>query len=173
VSPQEPDGYRIAEVCRNGHVSTSNVDAHPDRREKYCSKCGEMTITECPDCKLAIRGSYTRGGMQFAAPGLPHDRYSPPAFCFNCGRAFPWTEIKIAGAAELLEASTEISPWELQQFRADLAEATRDTPKTPAASARIKKTLANVGASVGGAIKDIVVDILSEAAKRMIWGGSL
>jgi hypothetical protein len=127
-------------------------------------------MTHCSSCSLAIRGSYFRGGMAFASPNAPHDRYSPPAFCFNCGSPFPWTETKIAGAAELLEASTDLSPWELQQFRSDLAEAAKDTPKTPAASARIKKTLTTVGASVGGAIKDIVVDILSEAAKKAIWG---
>jgi hypothetical protein len=170
VSPSlSSDGYRIAEVCRNGHVSTSNADEYPDRREKFCSKCGEVTITHCSGCKLAIRGSYVKFGMQFAAPDLNHDRYSPPAFCFNCGQAFPWTEIKIAGAMELLE-TTDIPAVELQQFRDDLTEATKDTPKTAAASARIRKVLGRVGSSVASAIRDITVDILSEAAKKAIWG---
>jgi hypothetical protein len=165
------DGYQVAEVCKNGHVSTSNVAKYPDRREKFCSKCGEATITHCPGCKMAIRGSYVGGGIQFAGPGINHDRYSPPAFCFNCGQALPWTEIRIAGVMDLLEASTDIQSTDLQQFRDDLTEATKDTPKTAAASARIRKVLRRAGVSVTSAIREITVDILSEAAKKAIWGG--
>lgn len=165
-----PDGFRIAEVCRNGHVSTSDAETYADRREKFCSKCGEPTMTHCPDCKLAIRGSYIRHGMSFASPALPHDRYSPPAYCFNCGQPFPWTGAKIAGALDLLQVETDLSSSELTQFSDDLTEATKDTPKTAAASARIRKVLSKVGGSVAGAIRDITVDIVSEAAKKVIWG---
>src|SRR5271156_2712873 len=103
------DGYRIAEVCGNGHVSTSNAETYPDRRERFCSKCGEATFTHCPGCALAIRGSYIRHGMQFAGPGMSHDRYTPPAYCFNCGNAFEWTKRKISGAVELVEVGADVT----------------------------------------------------------------
>jgi len=50
--------YRTAEVCPNGHASTSSADTSPELREKYCSQCGEPTITQCPSCNANIRGYY-------------------------------------------------------------------------------------------------------------------
>ncbi|WP_342315558.1 DUF2321 domain-containing protein [Lysobacter sp. FW306-1B-D06B] len=58
----------------------------------------------------------------------------------------------------------------LEQFRADLAELTKDGPKTQVASLRFKKVMAKVGSSVAFGVREIVVDVLSEAAKKAIWG---
>lgn len=75
--------YRVAEVCPNGHVSTSAADEHPDLREKFCSKCGEETITKCPTCHSSIRGYYYVENF-FTLGSV----YQPPAHCHNCGSAF-------------------------------------------------------------------------------------
>ncbi|MCG6537003.1 MAG: DUF2321 domain-containing protein [Syntrophales bacterium LBB04] len=77
--------YRIAEVCLNGHVSTDSADEFPESREKFCSRCGEATITQCPSCKSNIRGYYYIEGV------IGGEEYEPPAFCFNCGNPFPWS----------------------------------------------------------------------------------
>jgi hypothetical protein len=157
--------YRIAEVCPNGHVSTDAADAHPEHREKFCSKCGDATMTACPTCGVSIRGDYYVEGYYAASSG-----YDPPANCHNCGNAFPWTKRKVAGAVELLEEDGSLSSEEIQQVRSDLDTLTKDSPKTHAASARFKKMMAKVGASVASGVREIVVDVLSEAAKKAIWG---
>ncbi|MFC2050467.1 DUF2321 domain-containing protein [Chloroflexota bacterium] len=156
--------YRTAEVCPNGHVSTNSADEYPERREKFCSKCGEPTITQCPHCNTNIRGYYYVEGF------IQRHEYEPPAFCFNCGSPFPWTERKLAAAFELVKANGNLSDEELAQFRDDLDELTKDSPRVQIASLRFKQVMAKVGNFVADGVKDIVVDILSEAAKKAIWG---
>ena len=107
--------YRTAVVCPNGHVSTSSADTSPELRETYCSQCGEPTITQCPYCNANIRGYYDVPGV--ISIGHTHE---PPAFCFNCGKAFPWTERKISGALELMKEGGELTEEEYQQFEKDL-----------------------------------------------------
>jgi hypothetical protein len=156
--------YRVAEVCPNGHVSTSSADKSPELREKFCSRCGEPTMTQCPSCKVPIRGYYYVEGF------IGGYNYEPPAFCHNCGKPFPWTDRRIASAIELVEVVAALSPDELQQFRSDLTELTKDSPKTQVASLRFKNVMTKVGASVASGVREIVVGVLSEAAKKAIWG---
>jgi hypothetical protein len=156
--------YRIAEVCPNGHVSTSSADTSPELREKYCSQCGEPTITQCLECKANIRGYYYVPGVV----SIGHN-YEPPTYCFNCGNPYPWTERKISGALELIKEEGELSNEEYQQFEKDLVELTKDSPKVQVASVRFKKVMGKVGNSIATGVREIVVDILSEAAKKALW----
>lgn len=157
--------YRVAEVCPNGHTSTSAADRHPELRENFCSKCGEATTTQCSSCNTPIRGDYyVEGVFSFGS------NYEPPAHCYNCGSAFPWTERRVSSAVELIEVGADLSAEEIQQFRTDLVELTKDSPKTQVASLRFKKVMAKVGTSVATGVREIVVDVLSEAAKKAIWG---
>src|SRR6185312_7893138 len=137
----------------------------PELREKYCSQCGEVTITACPSCKAALRGHYHVDGVLSLGGG-----YEPPAYCYNCGAALPWTERKVAAAVELLEVSGDLTKDELTQFRKDLTELTKDGPRVQVSSLRFKKVMAKAGTAVASGVRDIVVDILSEAAKKAIWG---
>ena len=158
--------YDVAEICPNGHVSTTSAITSPERRETFCSRCGEPTLTACPRCSAALRGYYHVQGVFGFASG-----YEPPAHCYNCGAALPWTERKIAGAIELLEAEGELSSTELVQLRTDLTELTKDTPRVLAASVRFKKAMAKVGSSIASGVREIVIDVLSETAKKALWGG--
>ena len=157
--------YRTAEVCPNGHVSTDSADVRPELREKFCAKCGEATMTHCPSCETPIRGDYHVEGV-FGFGG----EYTPPAYCNNCGLAFPWTMHKVDAAAELVESSGILSSMELAQFRADLSDLTRESPRLQIASVRFKQIMAKVGSVIAGGVRDIVVDVLSEAAKKAVWG---
>jgi hypothetical protein len=156
--------YRVAEVCPNGHVSTNSAHVYPEQREAFCSRCGEQTMTECGNCGAAIRGEYEADGIFIA--GI----YEPPAYCHNCGQAFPWTERKIDAAVELVQTGGDLSESEIAQFRQDLGELVKDTPKIQVASVRFKATMQKVGSTVASGVRDIVVDIVSETAKKAIWG---
>ncbi len=157
--------YRTAEVCPNGHVSTSSANISPELREKYCSKCGEETATQCKECGEYIRGYYhVDGVIGFGSP------YEPPAFCHNCGKPFEWTHRKINGAVELVKEGTDLTAEELTQFETDLKELTKDSPGVQVASIRFKKYMSKAGNSIASGVKDIIVSVLSEAAKKAIWG---
>ena len=158
--------YRVAEVCLNGHVSTSRADTIPERREKFCSHCGEPTTTQCTVCNSSVRGYYDVPGVITLGAV-----YEPPAFCHNCGSSFPWTERKILSAVELVEHDASLSPEEIQQFRSDLTELTKDSPKTQIASLRFKNVMSKVGSSVASGVREIIVGVLSDAAKKAIFGG--
>jgi hypothetical protein len=122
-------------------------------------------MTHCPNCRVGIRGDY-----HVEEVFVLNAHYTPPAYCFNCGNPFEWTKRKIAGAVDLLEIGADVTPVELQQFRTDLTDATRDTPKTQVASLRIRNLMAKVGTSVAGGVREIVIDLVSETAKKIIWG---
>ncbi|MEA4866689.1 MAG: DUF2321 domain-containing protein [Sphaerochaeta sp.] len=156
--------YRVAEICLNGHVSTSSADTSPELREKYCSKCGESTITQCPNCQSSIRGNYYVPGV------ISFHTFICPSFCHNCGRPFPWTERSLQAASELMELSGKLEDAELIQFRTDLDSLMKDTPQTKVASFRVKTFLSKVGKEIASGVRDILVDIVSETAKKAIWG---
>ncbi|MBF0285378.1 MAG: DUF2321 domain-containing protein [Magnetococcales bacterium] len=158
--------YRIAEVCQNGHVSTSSADLYPDLREKFCSKCGENTMMQCPSCRKPIRGYYDSDFVTVICD------YHPPAYCHQCGTPFPWTSRKITNAVALVEYSdVQLTPDEIQQFRSDVTDLTKDSPNNPISSLRIKKVLAKVGPLIASGVKDILTSVMTEAAKKLLLGG--
>jgi len=69
-----------------------------------------------------------------------------------------------------VEIDEKLTENEIEQFKADLSELTKDSPKTQVASARFKKTMTKVGTSVASGLREILVDVLSEAAKKAVWG---
>ena len=157
--------YRTAQVCPNGHVPTLSADTSPELGEKYCSRCGEVTITHCTSCNASIRGSYDVPGVISLKSS-----YEPPPFCFNCGNPFPWTDRKISGALELVKEGAELSSDEYQQFEEALRELTKDSPKMQVASVRFNRIMNKVGTSIASGVREIIVDVLSEAAKKALWG---
>ncbi|KZC19824.1 DUF2321 domain-containing protein [Rhodanobacter denitrificans] len=146
-------------------MSTTSADISPELREKFCSRCGELTTTICPECEAQIRGYYHVEGVITLG-----GKYEPPPHCYNCGAAFPWTKRKMAAAIELLETDGVLTNKELAQFREDLAVLTMDSPGVQIASIRFKKAMAKVGLSVASGVREIIVDVLSEAAKKALWG---
>lgn len=162
---QEPS-YDVAEVCTNGHVTNTAARARPQHSQKHCQKCGAATITKCPKCNGDIRGEY-RGTV----PGLMVDDGSFPAppFCVQCGEPFPWTKGKLDAARELVVEQDGLTPEEQEQLAKSLDDLVRDTPRTTVAATRFKKLVGKAGAGAAGGFKDILVSVVVEAAKKIIW----
>ena len=160
--------FDVAQVCPNGHVANSSHTRNPEFSTKFCEKCGEATITQCPNesCKIHIRGRY------FAPNEWPTDEYAPPAYCLGCGKAFPWTERAIQAAIELLTETGELNEEEQEQFNVSIREIGSDTPRAKLAGTRVASTLKKVKKETGELVRGIVVDVASEAVKKMIWPAS-
>lgn len=156
--------YDVAQICPNGHLANFWSRKYPQANQEYCSKCGEKTLVACPDCSRPIRGKHHDdwANMDFTVP----------AFCQYCGRSFPWTERKAHAALELFTEDAGPTPEQAKEFEESLQEVVRDTPRTPVAAGRIGRALKKVTAPVGNAIRDILVDIVSETAKKTIWPGN-
>jgi hypothetical protein len=157
------EGYDIAQICPNGHVANSSVRLFPQFNQSHCDKCGEKTSTECPKCKTPIRGGYHAPGV------LLISEYTAPAFCQHCGCAFPWTERTIQSAIELAVESGGLSQPDQEQFTQSVHEIAHDTPKAKLAGSRLARLLGKMTKTTADAVRDMLVDIASEAVKKVIW----
>ena len=158
--------YRTAQVCLNGHTIVDAIERSPERTAPYCAQCGASTITQCPTCEAHIRGDYYVPGRGLVVV-IP---YSPPSFCFNCGRPFPWTAAKIEAAKELAEELDELQPSEREVLKAAIGDLSSDTPRTELAAHRYTKILQQAGSGARTALTSIMTEIATEAAKKLLFG---
>lgn len=154
--------YSTAQVCLAGHHSTSDI-TNTKRMENFCSQCGQKTITQCPSCNADIRGYYHTPGC------FSLRKYVAPAFCYNCGKPFPWTQSRLDFAKELIAEMDELTSDEQEKFNNSLPNILSETPQTPLAATRINKYLAKIAPVSKEGIKQLFFDITIEAAKKIIW----
>jgi hypothetical protein len=155
--------YDVAQVCANGHVVNANTEELPEHNRTFCSECGERTIVECPVCKNSIAGQY------MPASGLK-GTYRRPAFCSSCGKPYPWTLRRLAAARELALEMEGLTDDERKSLAGTLDDLSADTPRTQLAATRFKPLLAKPGKAPATALRDIMVDVMSEAAKKAVFG---
>ena len=92
-----------------------------------------------------------------------------PIFCPDCGKPYPWTEAKLKAAKELTDLLEELEPEEREILKKSFNDIVRDTPQTTVAATRFKRLAAKAGKVAADGLKDILVDIASETAKKLIW----
>ena len=154
--------YRTAEVCLNGHHTTDSIERAPERRSKYCPKCGATTITQCPSCSASIRGDYDVPGV------IVISGYQPPNYCYNCGTHLPWMQDKISAAQELVDEIEELSKDEQSILKRSILELAQDSPRTEVASVRYKKLIKKSGGFISQSLNSLVASIATEAAKKLL-----
>ena len=157
--------YEVAQICMNGHVITSLLKMNPIRSQKHCNQCGALTITTCPKCNEQIRGSYYDPEWSKDYEGS----YKKPSFCHNCGTAYPWMDSKLKAARDLSDELDNLTQDERDLLKKSLDDIVRDTPQTTVSALRFKKLATKASSIAASALKDILVDIASEAAKKVIW----
>lgn len=156
--------YRTALVCLNGHIVNDEMDTRPEHNENFCSKCGTATIYQCQICQTNLRGYFEHPSVVYPS------KSEPDAFCFHCGNPYPWTRYKLEAAKELAYEIDALTPDEKKILSESLDELIKDGPKTQVAALRFKKYMQKAGQEIGVAIKQIVIEIGSEAAKKAIFG---
>ncbi|MHA1287166.1 MAG: DUF2321 domain-containing protein [Candidatus Thorarchaeota archaeon] len=157
------DWYDTAQVCINGHVINYRAKTEPEHNKSYCSECGAKTIISCPKCKAKILGEL-HSVNYFTLP-----MHEAPKFCSNCGSPYPWTESGLKAAHDLANEIKGISKEERKLLNLSIDELVRDTPQTNVAIVRFRKMMSKVGPELYDAFKKILIDIISEAAKRAIF----
>lgn len=92
--------------------------------------------------------------------------YSPPRFCHNCGRPYPWTEAKLQSAPALIDELEELSAEEKEKLKSSVEELARNAPSTEVAPLRVKKAFLKLSKAGAESLRQLLVDALSEAAKK-------
>ena len=154
--------YDVALICENGHTINGCYQGNPERNSPHCPQCGQPTIHRCPECGTPIRGDYVRQA------GFSHGS-GRPAFCRNCGKPYPWTERARRVALELFLEEVPDDPEQAKQFEETIDDLIADGPRTALAATRMKKFLVGHGQTVAGAMKDVLIDVVGEAVKRLLW----
>lgn len=159
---EEPE----SQICLNGHVTS--LQWSPQSNQKFCTKCGEPTITACQQCKAAISGRYS-GPPRSRYSALDPEYFQAPSFCPNCGESYPWTQRRLQAAKDLADELDELDEAERDKLKESLDDLAKDSPQTEVAVTRFKKIMSKLGTQSASALKSIVVDLVSETAKKMLF----
>ena len=139
--------YQIAQICINGHVVKSTLDAVDEAEGKYCRRCGMKTITKCQNCKKPIQGEFYNPDVVVIGIDFP-----APPFCIYCGKPFPWTESGLRAAKEYAEEMMNLTPEEKET---------------------LKKSIDDIVSDSGSEASNvpILINLATQGAKDAIWGG--
>lgn len=157
--------YDTAQVCVNGHVITTSATTSRALLQPRCSRCGSETITTCPSCGASIHGHYHIPGV--FAVGF---KEPTPAYCHQCGSAYPWTTSALEAARELADEIDGLTLEEREQLKQTLDDIVRETPRTQVATLRFKRLVAKAGSGTAEMFKQVLVDVVSESVRKVIWG---
>jgi hypothetical protein len=157
------EGYDVAQICMNGHMINDACKNKPQYCKKRCPACGEETITTCPHCGAPIPGHYYIARIASIHNNTMHQ------CCCECGKPYPWAERRKAAALELFIETLEMEKEQQEQLKRDLTDISTDNPRTQVASFRVARWIGKAGKETAGALRDILVDIASETAKKVIW----
>jgi len=155
--------YNNAQICLNGHVITTNT-SYSELTKKFCPSCGELTVKSCSNCSAPIKGEYELENV------ISFSKYHAPSFCDNCGNAYPWTEAAQNAAYELIHFSDSLNLEEKEELNKTIAELMKDSPKSQLAQLRFKIYASKMGKELANGLKNVLIDIVSETAKKAIWG---
>ena len=95
--------------------------------------------------------------------------FPAPSFCHGCGTAYPWTQARLMAARELAFELVALEPDEREALAKSLDDLVRDTPRTALAATRFKRLAAKAGSTAASGFKDILVSVVTETAKKIIW----
>lgn len=157
--------YEQALVCENGHLITDHLRIAPERAVPFCKACGAPTLSACPSCSTPIQGDYIVPGVL-----VTKSSYRRPTYCPHCGEAMPWTIKALNAARELAVDVDSLSPEERETLEQSLPELLSDTPMTKVAANKFKRLMLKVGGGTADVFRELLVDVMSEAARKAIWG---
>ena len=155
--------YDTAQICLNGHTVNASSKGYPQHNQLHCKRCGAGTTTECSACKAEIRGDYNVPSVFVSS------HFKAPAFCHNCGKPYPWTQKGLEAARELAAEIEGLTDSERAFLTSSLDDLVRDTPQANVAAVRFKKIVSKTGTAVAQGFKDILINIVSETVKKLIW----
>jgi hypothetical protein len=142
-------------IRRSWHETKILLENPPEPKPlpRFCTKCGALNISSCQHCQVAIEKQH---------PG------ARPGYCGGCGRPFPWTETALAAAGEYTDGLETLNAEEKFALKGTIVDLTTDTARTPVAASRFNNLIKKIGPAAGGVLKQTLVSVFTETAKKMI-----
>jgi hypothetical protein len=160
------EGYDVAQVCLNGHMINDACNNFPQHSKKRCPACGEETIMTCPTCTAPIQGHYYINRVSSVHKKIAHQ------CCHQCGRPYPWTERRREAALELFIETLDIEEEQRGELKRNLEAISTENPRTQVAAVKVNRLIGKAGKEAAGMLRDVLLDLVSETAKKVIWPGS-
>jgi hypothetical protein len=156
--------YDVQQVCENGHKITGCYSIGREDRQEFCQKCGEKTITACPNCGAEIPGDPI-------GEGITGERYSlesadVPSFCRNCGEPYPWTQKRIQTAIQNLVEFGDLNEEEKKTIEQDVENIAKDVPEAELSARRIRR----IWGRCSRAGYEIIMEFASRTAAKILKG---
>lgn len=146
------------QVCRKGHLINEAAQFDISANRKFCPSCGSETILECASCNAKI----TSAGATICSQVVI------PAYCCECGRPFPWTEMAIQAALEFADSLDALNSQDKAGLRAAVPDLVNDTVRTPLAISRMQSLFMKIGKPAAYTLSQILISVLTEEAKRQL-----
>ena len=115
----------------------------------------------CPTCQTPIRGVYHGT--------IIHVPRAVPAFCHECGSTYPWTKSRLQAARDLIELLEGVDESEKTALLGSLDDLIKDLPQTQVAALRVKKLATKLSQESATVLRNLLVDIASETAKKILF----
>jgi hypothetical protein len=160
--------YGIAQICSIGHIITSKSN-NLEIAQPFCPECGEKVINKCENCITPLKGSYREESQIDPPYWYPPQAYKKPYYCYSCGTPFPWTKRIEDSAFTAIELSTNLNESEKAELKTTIKDLVVEDPKTTISILKFKTYAAKAGTEIAKALKDILVDVVSESVKKSIW----
>lgn len=155
--------YRVAQICLNGHMINDESDSNSIHNKKFCTKCGQPTITACPVCQAKIRGHYDIDGVY--TPSIT----AVPKYCHECGSPYPWTQSILDNALELLSLDANIDANTKMIIHDAIPNLITETPSTPVSVEKYKISVGTISQYVREGLHNLLVDVVSESVKKLLF----
>ena len=154
--------FHTSLVCLNGHILEDRIDTHPEMESAYCPRCGESTITTCPNCKTQIRGDYEIEGICNMVNEEP-----PPNYCHACGNPYPWTDRYREVAKAMAEDVKGLSRKERQLLKQNIDDLIDNTVEAELAATQFNRLIAK-SKMAGQPLREFMIQVSAETIKRML-----
>lgn len=82
---------------------------------------------------------------------------------------YPWTQKILDNAVELLSLDDELDDNSKELIKSAIPELIVDSPTTPIAVAKYRKGISKAGLIVSDALRQLLVDVISETAKKALF----
>lgn len=156
--------YDVQQVCENGHKITGCYHIISARRQKFCDRCGEKTITACPNCDKEIQGDRLK---ELEDGSWEQDmRVFVPSYCRYCGKPYPWTPKKIATAIQIFAEFGNLDEEEKKTIEQDIENIAKDVPEAELSARKIKR-IWDKGSRVG---YEVIMEFASRTAANVLKG---